>query len=528
MFPNYSRFKFIAGTATVACLSAFVIMACSGGDSADGASTAAALTVSGGFSGVTMMNLTAQQAGELHAAAATEYTMICSILVDPFTSGHSDLSSDGSFSLSIAGGSGKPIGCMLTKSGALIAAVQFTTTESSMTGSAEGGSGLSVNDGATAIQFPTNLTISNGAIAVSQSDITQNSSTAPTVTWADPSGTWSIDGVCSTEISNTTGQPVTSCEGAQSGDVPTSVYLNQLQATHTTNGTRTGLSVWRDSAARAACGNKEGVKIDSGWTATGGWDGDFTNGVSGSSSKLDLSDTTKLATAAGKAKVRMYNSQAVCGKTLKTGGAAIVDGTTTCEEVDWGTGGWGMGADACKLYCVMGALNEGGDTSYYDWGTGCKKRYRAHWENNNELSSDTDYNGGNGTTAGKFSAGTCSDTSVDGCKDTTSGKVLFELDKALDQFMIGELFITGNVGTLMEKRHFTSNFPNANRDGTISCGGTHIEKMTMTQSSSTKSTVIVEHSFVADSSNAADCATNSDFLNNQNEKSSMILKLTKQ
>jgi hypothetical protein len=176
----------------------------------------------------------------------------------------------------------------------------------------------------------------------------------------------------------------------------------------------------------------------------------------------------------------------------------------------------------------MGALNSGGGTvSYFDWGTAtCKKRYRVRWENNNELAADVNY-GAAGTTAGVFAAGTCDDTSFDGCKDTGSGKTLFEMEKAEDQYMIGELFISGNVGTLMQKNHFSNNFQNATKDGVISCGGTRIEKLTMTQSSASAATIAVDNSFVADSTNAAECATNEFFSHNASEESSMVLKLQK-
>lgn len=524
-----SRIKVAAGIATVATATAFLISACSG-KSTD-SSTAASLTISGGFSSVSMLSLKANK--EVGTMAASDYTVICSMMVDPFTSGNSPLDSNGSFSLTIAGASGQPIGCMIVKSGKRVADFEFTADEAGMTG-ATGGTGLAVNSGATTIQLPTNLNLSNGVVAVPVANITQNSSTPPAVTWADPTGTWGITGACQTQLDQS-GNPVTSCVGAQGADdIPTSVYLKQLEAT---NGTavKKGLSVWRDATARQNCGNKEGVTLDNGWTATGSWAGAMTGGV-----PMDISDDTKRGALAALAKVRTHDNMgsmtAVCGKTKKTDGSSIVSGTTLCSEVAWDKnssgaaedGGWGMNAKACELYCIMGALSNGGSNPDFNWGGAtCKKRYRVRWQNLAELATDKNY-GQMGTTptAGAFSTGVCSDSSFDGCK--TGSNILFEVEKAEDQYMIGELFISGNVGTLMQKQHFTSYFPNAARNGTISCGGAHIEKMTMTQTSGSAASVTVEHSFVADITNSAECESNVDFLRNSADESSMTLKLVKQ
>lgn len=536
MFLYNSRSKIVAGLAILATSTTLVITACSGaGNGAtDGASTAASLTVSGGFSGLSLASLTNQKAGNVNASAITDYTMICSMLVEPFTAGSKALNADGTFELTIAGASGKPIGCMMTKAAKIVAVVEFTAAAAGMTG-ASGGSGLAVNEGATSIQFPTDLVISGSSISVPAAAVTQNSSTAPSVTWADPTGTWNITGFCQTEL-DSTGKLETSCVGAQGNDdVPSSVYLTQLEATNGSE-TKKGLSIWRNSDARLACGNKEGITLGSNWNATGDWAAPY-----GGTSAIVLNDTTAVNAVAAKAKVRMHGGTAVCGKTKTTNVADIVDGVTTCAEVDWSStggtqgngsnqdGGWGMNAAGCKLYCIMGALNEGGDNnSYYDWGSDtCKKRYRARWENNIELATNKKYDGDTqNPTPGVFSNGLCSDNTFDGCKDS-GGKVLFQVEKALDQFMIGELFISGNVGTLMQKYEFDSTFQNAAGNGTISCKGAHVEKMTMTQTSSTSATVTVESNFVADPANPADCATNQYFSQNENDKKSMVLKLRK-
>lgn len=521
MILKNSRAKVAAGIASAAIGAAVLISACSGGTSADGGSTAASLTISGGFSGLSVQSLK-QMKGGVQTFAATDYTVICSMMVSPFTSGYSALQDDGTFSLTITGGSGQPIGCMIVKAGKRVADFEFTSATDGMT-SATGGAALAVNSGATTITLPTTLSISSDVVSVDTSAVVQDSTTAPTVTWADPTGTWSITGACQTEL-NADGIPTTTCNAAQGGDIPTSVYLKQLEATK--NGvTQKGLSVWASETARTACGGKEGITLDNGWTATGSWDGAFQNAI-----PMLLNDSTNVNTIAALAKVQIWEGKAVCDKTNVTagnGGGLIVSGTTLCSQVDWTGGGWGMSADACKLYCIMGALSSGGDSNNFTDASSCKKRYRARWENNAELSSDSDYNGGNGSQAGEFSSGLCDDTTFDGCKDQSSGKVLFEMEKANDQHMIGELFISGNVGSLVQKHHFQSNFPNATNDGVVSCGGTHVEKMTMTQTSATTATVNVEHSFIADSANDAACATNEHFSHNANDESSMVLKLQK-
>lgn len=520
MLFNRSRLRIFSCLAALIAGTSLFVSACSSSGSGTSGS-ASNLLVSGGFNSLTLFNHHEQSGGNLNTFATTDYTVICAIMVDPFTTGKSTVSADGTFSLTISGGSGQPIGCMMVKSGALVASFEFSSGSTGMTG-ATGGESLSVNSGTTEIKLPTNLSVSGAKVSVPTTSVTQNSSTAPTVSWTDLTGTWNIAGACMT-TTGSDGVPTKNCVAPGSiPDMPASVYIKQFTATNGSE-TKTGLSLWRSEAARTGCGSKEGITLSGGWTANGGWDGSMTGGLS-----MNLTDDSHLHAFSAKAKVRVHGGSATCGKSTLAGGGPIVDGTTTCNAVDWTGGGWGLSASACELYCVVNALSSGGDqNSDFDWtGATCKKRYRVNWEVSRELAIDKNF--GSGTpAAGAFSSGHCSDASFDGCKDSGSGQVLFKFEKAQDQFMIGELFITGNVGSIMEQEHFSASFDNGSHNGVISCGGTHINKMTITQTSTTTATAQVENKFVADASNAAGCATNSDFNNNFSHDSSIALKLTK-
>lgn len=521
-------FKKVCSTAVLSLATASMMSACS--SSSDSAATANNLTVSGGIANATLMALKPSDELGLYTPmfAATDYTMICSMLVSPFTSGNSALQTDGSFSLTIAGAAGNPIGCMLAKSGAIVAVMSFVSSSDNMSTTSTGGAGLSTNSDSTSITLPAAMSISGQTISVATTDVTQNGSTASTVAWTDPTGTWIINKQCQFTIDPTTGTPTETCmAGGSANGSPESVYLYQFSATKASN-TRYGLSVWASSAARTACGDKEGFTPDNGWAAVGTWAGDFTN-----STKINIFDAGTLNAAAAKALALGGMGQTqdpattVCDKTIPT------PGTSKCSDVDWTGGGWGMGADACKLHCVMQALNRGGDeTSSYDWGTECPRRYKVNWQNNNELAADADYNNSNGVIPGKFATGYCSnDSTFDGCKDTASGKVLFEIEKGRgpkNRFMNGELFVTGNLGTLSDVESWTGTFFDSSNGSSVTCTASHISKMTVLETSATTAKVTVENTTVASPANPVGCATNSDFNRHMNDKMAMSIEMTKQ
>lgn len=496
---------------------------CSGGGSGASGSTGAPLKISGGFSSISLASLKPVN-GLFTPMAATDYTMVCSMLVDPFSSDSKALDSSGKFSLSIAGAAGKPIGCFLTKSGKIAAVVEFTAASSGFSGAA-GGSAFNPNGDSTSLTLPTTLSISNGVVAVNTSAIVQDGTTAPTTTWADPTGAWNITGACQNGFDKTSGTYKSECQGAAGGqgDIPTSVYLKQIGATNGSN-SKTGLSIWASSAARVACGNVEGpVTLESGWSATGGWNAAFTG-----TGSFDVSSTGAVATASSLAIAQTFGgNQTVCNATVAT------PGTTKCSAVDFtGKGtGWGMSDNACKLYCVLMAIQNNrpdeGQNNYDFGGATCPLRYRMNHQYSNELSNDKDFNGSNNP--GAFNGGSCA-VGVNKCAHTGNTLTFLEPDGRgpASRFMFGELFISSNVGTLVQKEHFSHNFSNQAMTGSITCGGSHIEKFTMVQESATKATVTVEHSFVPDLTNHTECATNTNFMQMSDNESTMTLKVSKQ
>ncbi|NUN06529.1 MAG: hypothetical protein HUU57_12290, partial [Bdellovibrio sp.] len=99
-----SHVSIATAVAAFATSTALLLSACS---KMDDASSSSPLTISGGFSGVSLLSLADKGVGTF---AATDYTVVCSMMVDPFTSGNSALNSSGEFSVTIAGASGQPIG----------------------------------------------------------------------------------------------------------------------------------------------------------------------------------------------------------------------------------------------------------------------------------------------------------------------------------------------------------------------------------------------------------------------------------
>lgn len=494
------------------------LSACSGSSSSDGGSSGTPLTITGGFQSLTFVPMM-EDNGLFTPQAATDYTMICNMLVSPFTSGSSPLDSDGSFTLSIAGAAGNPIGCFLTKAGVIAAVIEFTAASSSFSGAA-GGSAYVPNSDSTTLTFPTNITITNGVAAVAATGVTENGTTAPTLAWTDPTGTWSITGACENGINKETGVYESNCVGAQSegGDIPTSVYLKQVSATMGGE-TKNGLAIWKDVAARNACGGVEGEVDLNGFTDVGGWSAPFTGHTA-----LNFSTVASVLALAAKAKAPVYSGNiGVCGETVPT------PGTTKCSDLEtafqtpvWG----GMSPEACMLNCVISAIGHGGgDDDNFDFGSdSCKLRYRARWENGMEYMNDKDFNNG-GAQVGLFADGEC-DPSFDGCKQGTTIMLEPEDRGPNDRYMFGELFINGPVGTIIQREHSTNNY-RVDNSTMISCGGARIEKFTMVQQSATKATVTVEQTFVADRTNAVGCATNSDFARNANNESTLSLTLSK-
>lgn len=494
-------------------------------NSSDGDATgAASLTVAGGFSSISL--LSAQGDNGLYTPlAATDYTMICAILVSPFTSGSSALDSAGAFSLTISGAAGQPIGCMLTKSGAIAAVIEFTAASSGFSGST-GGSAYAPESGATKINFPTNLTISNGTVAVDTTAITNEGGSGSVAgTWADPTGTWSIAGFCENKLNETTGAYESQCMNAAGGDMPTSVYLHQISATDGVS-TKYGLSVWESSTARTACGDVEGsVSLGGAWTAVGGWNSAFTGTPSVNLTSGSVDTWAARAIVQSWTNPENNQTQSTCNATVPS------PGTTTCADINWTNLGanWGMSDAACKLNCIISALSGGGDSGgMNDWGGAtCPLRYEMDWSKSFQFQNDTDW-GTTGNQAGVLNDGHCvSSSAAVPCAD---GGDILTADRPQKRFMFGELFISGSMGTVVSKENpRTNTYYNQNTNSSVSCTIQRIEKMTIVQTSASTAEVTVENEMLdlsADADKAA-CAANSDFARWLSEDNSMTIKLTK-
>jgi hypothetical protein len=190
-----------------------------------------------------------------------------------------------------------------------------------------------------------------------------------------------------------------------------------------------------------------------------------------------------------------------------------------------------MSDAACKLNCILSALNQGEDdgSNMNNWGGAtCPMRYEMDWGKSNEFSNDSDFNSDNGNSAGLLNDGHCASSSA--TAPCTDGSAILTADRPAKRFMFGELFITGNMGTVVSKENIrTNNFFNQATNGSIECKIQRIEKMTIVLVSATKAEVTVENEMINHSSaaNKAACEANTDFARWLNEDKSMTVKLSK-
>ena len=296
---------------------------CSKGSSGGAASTAA-VGVSGSLSISNTSQSVVRRVGPVirngdsavGKLALSDYTVVCATNTAPPLTGTSAVSSDGSFSMNIAGASGQPLSCYLVDAnGDKVADFLIENTASKdMNGNAERLSTVTPTGNLSmgAIDFDPD----SGEVTVPGTAVASSIASAAVSSVYDPTGAWTISAVdytlpngvrstcTSTESMNGT------CNGPPDGQ---QIYLKLWSGTKVADSSPMyGLQVWDSESGFNACGGKIGlpssVKTDIGvdFSSNGAADdvfsfatavSGFADQVTSTTGTVNLTDYWKMDTA---------------------------------------------------------------------------------------------------------------------------------------------------------------------------------------------------------------------------------------
>lgn len=469
----------------------------SGGGGAASGATTKSLTIGGTFASLPILspleteftdsdlNLTQFMGSGIQAQAfAAVYMVRCVTLSGPLHSGEGTVDSGtGVFSLSMTAGLNAPIGCFLLADNAIAAVLSFSQ-ETSMSGGTKNVSSYSPRSDSTSLGLGT-ITVTGGVAKASA--ISENGSAAKP-TFADMTGTWGVASFvddaannyfhpCDMDYDPTEAATKNAACKAEWSTAGAGVYINQIVASNGTL-TRNGLGLWSNQASYAACGNREGVGLDTGWTASNGW----TTGNFPAFTSLNLSAIDGAMLAKAPFKKSIYNGISNCPRDSMQNDLPGCDTANDCSDFSYGSD---TNASGQKVRCILNSLSNGGALGF-QYGNDCGARANVSWDTLNGASFDND-----GT----------------GCASSTcGGAVDFNPSGAspLNRMFFSELFIDGAVGSASEPK-------------THNCGGgTVLEtiSITATQSSATAMTFVVEFStsFIGTTQQKADCLVAENYL----------------
>lgn len=426
---------------------------------------------------------------EAQSFAAT-YIVRCVTLSGPLHAGEGAVNAGtGAFSLSMTAGLNAPIGCFLLADNAIAAVLSFSQ-ETSMSGGTKHVSSYSPRSDSTSLGLGT-ITVSGG---VAQASAVNENGTAEKPVFAVVTGSWAVASFvddaangyvhpCDMDFDPTEASEKNAACKAEWSTSGTGIYLNQIIAS---NGilTRNGLGLWRNQAAYAACGNREGVGLDSGWTPSNGW----TTGSFPAFTSLNLSAIDGQMLASAPFKKTSNNGVNNCPKAQSGDDLPGCETAKDCGDFSFSADEYGSRE---KARCILNSLSSGGDQGF-QYGNSCGARAHVSWDALMMASYDND-----GT----------------GCATSTcGGAVDFNPPDAspLNRMFFSELFIDGAVGSASEVK-------------TESCsGGTIVETVaiTATQSSATAMTFVVEFtvSFSGTSQQKSDCLAANTYLQEEMDK----------
>ena len=382
---HHTLWKLLIGSALISSFG------CSAGtDSSD--STAASLSLSGSLSlSSTTQSFASQKLGvnpitslgkitdeQVSAMSLdlTTFTVSCVTTSTPIRSGTGAVAADGSFSISIEGGTNQPLSCSLVDAQGDRQA-DFIISDSSK----KDLNGASQISGTTTYTRDANLGSvtfdpNAGEVTVPKSNIADavNDTAPSSASVFDPTGTWTISAVDFTLPSGVKG-PCTGgggggggCQGPPDGQA---IYLKLWQGLQTATGADIhGLQVWESPSQFASCGSKIGltsaIKTEIGvdFSANGSADAPFSfvssvasfnDQITSATGTVNLTDNWKMDTATAQWNINpncgprditiggiSYNNAWICGPDLannyqmQLGGGCVQDSNGSPVQLnDW-------------------------------------------------------------------------------------------------------------------------------------------------------------------------------------------------
>jgi hypothetical protein len=203
-------------------------------------------------------------AGVTAPLALTDLKIFCVTFEEPPAAGSSNVSADGSFSVTIAA-LGVPFGCFVidSTSGEQVATLVLRRNTTSLSGSGSTDTTQITSDDGGIDLGGVTLNLDEG-IAVADAGNVDGATDDDIDNPFDPTGTWNFG--CVEPPANS---GYASCadmdEGPEDGEV---MFLHRISGTDASGSKRHGLGIWQSQAAFLNCGGIEGVATTPGGTAT--------------------------------------------------------------------------------------------------------------------------------------------------------------------------------------------------------------------------------------------------------------------
>jgi hypothetical protein len=331
--------------------------------------------------------------------------------------------------------------------------------------------------------------------------------------FADMTGDWTIHAISQVPTGYTT--------AGYSGNGPTDgqpIHFGYYTAVDGSSQTHHGLSIWGSASDLTSCGG-EGVSLPSGWNPSpNSAPNNLLTTATNVSTTFPVPSAVHIscyngqnfaglpaAACAGATSGNQWQATATCDAILSTyssSGTWSQCDTSSCSSVN---SHWGMTPNEAAFMCVLNNIHQASGSCTgnvnIDWG--------GLWGNGN---TTTNPFSGIGFASGAWTgilAGTDNHDSV----TYFNGAVRFDKNPS-QRFMMGEIFVNGNVGSLTDHHDHTANACTGNYNSNGSCASSTVtchlsenNKITITQVDSTHANVeLVQVTTVAPTDDSH-CAT---------------------
>ena len=246
-----------------------------GAPTSGSSSTTSSLTVSGSLSlSSSAQSMSVEALSEEGVSAMSTdlslYTVTCATATTPILYGSGVVAANGTFSVSIIGGTGQPMSCYLVLTSTGVRAADFLISDATKT-DLNGGSQVS---GTATYNSSANMgTITydpnSGEVTVPAANVAGSvDSSAVSGVVFDPSGTWTIGAVDFTLPDGVKGPVPSSCasgggEGCNGPPSGQAIYMKLWKGLKISDSSDIyGLQLWNSASAATACGNKIGLTTD--------------------------------------------------------------------------------------------------------------------------------------------------------------------------------------------------------------------------------------------------------------------------